>query len=221
ALAVADRRDEVDRAARQLGATLGGAAGFEREFSFRIARRQRVEVGAAKGERRVVAVDRRDFRDHEAAAMVASGGGGDEVAAANAVLANQVGSYVCVAAVGEVAVDGAANEAGVTRGVEPAVRRSIGDDDRRWARHDLVLAGVSAALSGPLASAPVAAPATAAALLVVVVVALAAVIVVVVVVLVRLIRLAVVESRVLGWRVALAAILAARRCRTAVVPCVA
>src|SRR5690606_41872825 len=47
ALAVADRCDEVDGAAREFGAALRGATGLERDATLGIRSDQRLEVGAA------------------------------------------------------------------------------------------------------------------------------------------------------------------------------
>ena len=52
ALSVADWRDQVDRAARQLVADFGGASGLERETPLGVRRRERNEIGAAFAFRR-------------------------------------------------------------------------------------------------------------------------------------------------------------------------
>ena len=80
ALAVADRRDEIDRAAGQLGAALRRTSRLEIQLPLGIRRGQRVELGAAQRALRAAAVDRRDLDQRGAAARIAARRAGDQVA---------------------------------------------------------------------------------------------------------------------------------------------
>jgi hypothetical protein len=131
ALAEADGRDEVDRAAREFRAALRRPAGLERQATLGVARRERLEVGTARALDRVGAVERDDLGHRDAAAMVAAGARDDRIAAAQAVLPHEVRRDPGVARFVEIAVLGAADEAGITRGVEPAARLAVDDEDLR------------------------------------------------------------------------------------------
>jgi len=140
-LAVADGRDQVDRAARQLGSALGGATGFELEFPLRIRSDEGTEIGAPSGFVGTGAVDLLDVDDDYALAMIVSGGGENLVAAAEHVLSHDVRRHVRIAWLGEVAVRGSANESSFALWIEPPRCLAIRNDWRNGCAIALGLLG--------------------------------------------------------------------------------
>src|SRR5579863_9997957 len=139
ALAVADRRDEVDRAPGELGAGFRRASGFECEFPLGVRRDERAEIRPACSECRVGAVDLRDIDDGHTAALVAADRGIDGITATQCVLAHDVGWHVRVARLGQVACRGAPHVAAVPRRVEPAGGLAVGYD---WNRRSVMCLGL-------------------------------------------------------------------------------
>ena len=125
ALAVADGRDEIDRAARELRATLRGTSRLEVQLPLGIGRGEGAEVRATSRRCRILVVDLEQLDDRTATAVIATGARGDRVAAAETVLPDEIRRDVRVACVGEVAVRSATNEAAVARRIEPAQRLRI------------------------------------------------------------------------------------------------
>jgi hypothetical protein len=140
-LAVADGRDEVNRAPCQLGSALGGATGFELEFSLRIRSDEGAEIGASRGFIGTGPVDLLDVDDDYALAMVVSGGGENLVAAAEHVLPHDVRRQVGITWLGEVAVRGSANESALALWIEPPRCLSIRNHWRHRCAVALALIG--------------------------------------------------------------------------------
>ena len=128
-LAVADRRDQVDRAPRELGADLRRLSRFERELALGIRGDERAEIGAAQhapsGSPPFTAVI---SATREPAALIASGGRLDQVAAAKRELAHELRRNERIARQREIALLGAANEPAIACGVEPSGGRAVGDE---------------------------------------------------------------------------------------------
>src|SRR5262249_36033397 len=131
ALAVADRRDQIDRSANELRARLRRTSGFHEKLPLRVRRRERVELRPLGRERRIDVVDRSDFDDRRTSALIETSRRIDEVRFAKRELSDEVGRNVRVAWFGEVAVRGSADESRIARGVEPPAHLTSRDDLNR------------------------------------------------------------------------------------------
>jgi len=127
ALAITDRRNEVDGAASQLGSTLRRTTRLELQFALGIRRDQRSEIGTARCFRRVDAVDLQDIYDDYAIPVIVTGRRQNFVTAAQHVLPHDLRRHVRIARLGEVAVRRPADEAAFALWVEPARSFSIRD----------------------------------------------------------------------------------------------
>src|SRR6185437_8978107 len=134
-LSVADRRNEIDRAARELGAALRRTAGLHEQLSFWVRRRQGIEFRPLGGELWIGVVDRAHFDDGRSAALVDPDGCVDQIGAPELELSHHVWRHVRIARFGEIAVRGPANKARVARRVEPSAHLAGRDDLHRllWA----------------------------------------------------------------------------------------
>src|SRR6185503_6049362 len=90
ALAIADRRDEVDRAAGELVSTAGRLARLEEDLSLGVRRDERIEFGPNAQLSGRLLVHFTNLGDHGTAALVVADSGIDQIRAPQAVLAKQV-----------------------------------------------------------------------------------------------------------------------------------
>ena len=139
ALAVADRRDQIDRAANELRARLRRTPGLHEQLALGVRRGERVELGTLGRQRRIDVVDRSDLDDRRTAALIEADRRVDEVRLAKHELADDLGRDVRVAGFGEVAVAGAPDESRVARGVEPPPHLARRDELNRLRRMLLLL----------------------------------------------------------------------------------
>src|ERR1700674_3569995 len=138
ALAVPDRRDEIDCSACQLGSALGGPAGFELELALRIGRDERSEIGAPCRFLRTGAVDLLDVDDDHAIAMIMPGGREHLVAPSQHVLPHDIRGHVRIARLGEIAVRRPADEPALALRIEPPRGLPIGNDGSHWCARALL-----------------------------------------------------------------------------------
>src|SRR5690606_38128338 len=119
------RRDQVDRAAREFRSALRRLPGLERQATFGIRSRERLEVGTTHARVGRVAVDRNDLGDGHATAVVVASARTDQVAATETELSREMRRDPGVAGFVEIAVLGAADEAGIARRIEPSGRLAV------------------------------------------------------------------------------------------------
>src|SRR5206468_3283649 len=127
-LSVSDRRDQVDRSARELRTTLGGPAGLHEQLSLGIRRRERIELGPASSGGRIPIVDPLDLDYRGSAALIDADGRFDEIRATQGELPDDGGGDVRIAGFGEVTIGGTSDEARIARRLEPAACLCRGDD---------------------------------------------------------------------------------------------
>jgi hypothetical protein len=132
ALAVADRRDEIDCATSELRPTLGWTSSFEFEFSLGVRRDQRAEIGAPGSGCRILIVDFLNVDDDDAISVVVSGGGLHLIAAAQRVLPNQLHRNIRIARLGQVTKSSAANESAFALRIEPTNGLAVWNYWREW-----------------------------------------------------------------------------------------
>src|SRR6185312_11717138 len=120
--------DEVDGAAGQLGAALGGTSRLELELALWIRGDERSEIGTARCFGGIGPVDLQHIDDDDAIPVIVSRGRQNFVPAAEHVLSHCLRRHVRITGLGEVAVCRAANKSALALRVEPALRFAVGND---------------------------------------------------------------------------------------------
>ena len=128
ALAVADRRDQIDRPACELGADLRRLSRLEHELALGIGCGERAEIRAAEAAGGVAAIHGGHFCHREPAALVATRRRLDQVAAPKRELTHELRRDERIVRRREVALLGAAYEPAIARRIEPSGGGAVGDE---------------------------------------------------------------------------------------------
>ena len=124
ALAVADRRNQVDASAGEFGPAWP-ASRFDVRGGVGVGGGQRREVGATYGVGRILAVDGEYLDGGDASPVIASRRGAHFIGLAQAMLTGKMAGNVSVTRFFEVAVAGAPNETGITGWGVPSGRFAV------------------------------------------------------------------------------------------------
>jgi hypothetical protein len=118
-LPISNRRNEIDRAPRELRPTFRRLPRLERELPIRIRRNERLKVRPPQRIRRIIAIHRNNVSRYDTIPLIASVRHRDHVTASQSILSNQRRRHQRIIRIGEITIARVTYESHVALYIEP------------------------------------------------------------------------------------------------------